>query len=368
MSGYLDAGFVSAGVAANNGAMTGRVFDNVSGTPQLQTVNLTAGYTGTFGGKFEINTGTDANVIHSYPQSLLIGTIPYNPQVDITQAYLSYSTGKFTLIGGKFETLAGAEVIESPSDLNFSRSILFGFAVPFTHTGVRLTYAATPQFSLIAGANRGWDTTRTLNSTQNGSLAALGAAAAANDTNSITAELGLAWNPSSAFSGTIQAYSGTVDAWFTNACANTKCVRQLIDMVGTYHYNSNVSVVANVDLGSQTNTSLPGFTAAGAPTIVSSTATWKGVAGYISDAFTPKLTATLRGEVFADFQGYRLFNYVGTKWTEGTATVQYALAPNLTLRLEGRGDTATQPIFITKAGTFIKTQVQFGLEAIAHAP
>jgi len=43
-------------------------------------------------------------------------------------------------MAGKFVTLAGSEVIWSPSNSNFSRSILFG-AIPFTHTGVR---AATP--------------------------------------------------------------------------------------------------------------------------------------------------------------------------------------------------------------------------------
>src|SRR3989338_11070999 len=35
---------------------------------------------------------------------------------------------------GKFVTLHGAEVIESVDNWNFSRSLLFGYAIPFTHT------------------------------------------------------------------------------------------------------------------------------------------------------------------------------------------------------------------------------------------
>ncbi len=40
-----------------------------------------------------------------------------------------------TLKGGKFVTLLGQKVIESPNNLNFSRGYLFGLAIPLTHTG-----------------------------------------------------------------------------------------------------------------------------------------------------------------------------------------------------------------------------------------
>jgi hypothetical protein len=39
-------------------------------------------------------------------------------------------------------TLAGYEVIEAWKDPNITRSILFGFAIPFTHTGIRANYTA----------------------------------------------------------------------------------------------------------------------------------------------------------------------------------------------------------------------------------
>ncbi len=53
----------------------------------------------------------------------------------IQQAYVSLLTGKVTWDVGKFVTPIGAEVIESQDNWNYTRSILFGYAIPFYHTG-----------------------------------------------------------------------------------------------------------------------------------------------------------------------------------------------------------------------------------------
>src|SRR6266511_375041 len=42
---------------------------------------------------------------------------------------------------GKFVTLLGYEVIEGPLNPNFSRSFMFGFAIPFIHVGGLLSYS-----------------------------------------------------------------------------------------------------------------------------------------------------------------------------------------------------------------------------------
>ncbi|HMC45522.1 MAG TPA: outer membrane beta-barrel protein, partial [Caballeronia sp.] len=265
LNGFADTGIVSASAASRTNAITGRVFDTLSGQPQFHNLNLTATQTGTIGGKIELSAGDDADVINSYPK------FGAQSELDITQAYLSLGAGRFTLIGGKFESLAGAEVIESPSNLDFSRSILFGFAVPFTHTGARLTYAATPQVSLIAGLNKGWDTTRTV--------------AANGDNNRLTAEYGVAWNPGKALSLTAQSYSGIVEP--ADLAANQR--RSLVDLVATYHLNDKLQFVANYDTGSQTNTAL--LNGAGTVINASGKPAWNGLAGYVSDALTAKLSA-----------------------------------------------------------------------------
>lgn len=379
-SAYIDGGFDSASASGPRGVLNTRVFDNVNNVPQLQTFNLTLAYNGPIGGKLELNTGTDAVVIHSYPmnptvicpQGPFTCTAPYNIQTDFTQAYISGTLGKFSLIIGKFETLAGAEVIESPSDLNFSRSILFGYAVPFTHTGARLTYAVTPTLNLIVGTNRGWDTTYGLTSAQ---LVKLGAPVGTPaDNSSLTMEYGAAWNPSSVIGLTVQGYNGRQQDWLYAGCAtNTGCTRSLLDVVGTWHVNPILTAEVNFDAGQQTGTCSPSFVFTGGTLNCGfgvGTATWNGLAGYVSVAPFSYLTLTARYEGFTDAQGYRIGNGVGTRWSEGTLTGQYLANSRLTLRLEGRADNATQPIFASSHGPRFaqNTLTTFGFEAIVHTP
>ena len=374
ISGYGDIGYTSASNASavNTGsgpisdsqgaAITGRVFDNLNRQVQFHTFNIQAAYVpqSGLGGKVEYNFGDDADIIHSYPQSL------QNPatEIDLTQAYASYAVGPLTAIVGKFETLAGAEVIESPSDLNFSRSILFGFAVPFTHTGGRLTYAVNGNLSLIAGANQGWDTTKALTTTFG-------------DTNALTYEYGLAWNPSKAFAFTAQGYTGTVPQGFANLGSTNytgvdasiapvygvnRPIRTLTDFVATYHFNSALTFILNGDVAQQTNTVLLDRT--GTPTSIG-TAAWDGGALYIS--YTHGLfTLTGRGEYFADNGGSR--TGATRNWEEGTATLAYAPNTNLIFRGEYRYDTSSNPFFLSGTSGLQFTNSGFGIEAIVKWP
>jgi hypothetical protein len=66
--------------------------------------------------------------------------------------YLSYIAplGKgLRFDAGKFATHMGSEVIGGYDGYNdeFSRGFIFGFGVPFTHTGVKATYAFTSKIS-----------------------------------------------------------------------------------------------------------------------------------------------------------------------------------------------------------------------------
>jgi hypothetical protein len=82
------------------------------------------------------------------------------PPYDLQEAYLSYKIpvgSGLTVKAGKFATVHGYEVIESPNNLNVSRGFLFTFATPLTHVGGLLTYAPTDWLSLSAGPVVGWD-------------------------------------------------------------------------------------------------------------------------------------------------------------------------------------------------------------------
>jgi hypothetical protein len=63
----------------------------------------------------------------------------------IQQAYLTATKDKLTFDFGKFVTPLGAEVIETKDNWNYTRGLLFTWAIPFTHLGARATYVCERQ-------------------------------------------------------------------------------------------------------------------------------------------------------------------------------------------------------------------------------
>src|SRR3989440_8867604 len=160
VSGYIDAGFTYANrdvEALPAPGFSNRVFDSQNNSFALHQFGLQVAKQPTrgFGGVVNITAGSDAQVIHSFPEANPVAP-GSTSMFDITQAYGQYATGSLTLMAGKFVTLAGSEVIWSPSNNNFSRSMLFG-AVPFTHTGVRAGYDVRDIVTLYGGINNGRD-------------------------------------------------------------------------------------------------------------------------------------------------------------------------------------------------------------------
>jgi hypothetical protein len=386
VSGYADAGYTSASIASAVGSpggsfITGRVFDDLNQQIQFHNFNLQVAYNGPIGGKVEAIFGDDANVTNSWPKSQLDGAPSLNgtgtplsgPSIDLTQAYLQLISGQFTGIVGRFETLAGAEVIESPSDLNFSRSILFGYAVPFTHTGGRLTWAMNSNLSFVVGANKGWDTSGTLNAPSNNfppPFNNFGGATELNDSNAITFEGGAIWNPSKAISATLDGYTGQVEEAYAMATPGLFVVsparpnKSLVDLVVSWQATSALKFVINGDSGQQTNSNI--LNGPGTAIIGYGTGTWSGLAAYANYAINSQWSATLRGEGFGDYGGLRTGDSM--RWGEGTATLQYAPNNNVILRGEIRGDRTNQPFFVGTGGNRYYSNGQFGIEAIVKWP
>ena len=359
-----------------------RVFDGVTGintkfpdttyfVPNNFNINIRKNTSQGLGGQLEESLGSDANVIASYGAAA--GTY-----TDVTQAFLYYATGPWTLNVGKYETLAGYEVIESPNDSQTSRSILFGFAVPFTHTGIRLVYAPTSHFSLTGGVNLGWDQ---IVSTQGLS----------------TIEGGISWNPSSVFSfsgdiysgkepsvltpyptgGTIAPPPGSGAAYvypFGTLVGTIYGTRTLVDIVGHWNPNSVLNFGVNYDTAGQNNDQ--SFNGSGAlvtnglgiPTL--GTVHWSGIAGYALWNVNSHFTASGRLESFSDSNGVR--TGIAQTWNEGTATLQYVPgAANWKLRLEFRGDWSNQSSFArytSPLGTAVTNNQSIAAEAIYSWP
>ncbi|HSS46384.1 MAG TPA: outer membrane beta-barrel protein, partial [Burkholderiales bacterium] len=294
-----------------------------------------------FGALVNLTAGEDADVIHSFGSGF--GT---TTNFDVTQAFAQYAKGPFTAIGGKYVTLAGAEVINPTQDTNFSRSILFGFAIPFTHTGVRGTYAVSDTLSFILGVNNGWDQLQDANSSK-------------------TAEVGVSYAPLKNLSIAAQGYFGREPV--TAPLPSTQQgFRSLVDVVATYTATDKLTLILNGDWGAQKNTAGSGLVTTG-----NNTARWYGLAAYGIYQFTDQWRGSLRAEYFGDKDGYR--TGVAQDWKEVTLTLAYLPTKNIELRGEVRADRSNGTLstggpvsgaFVKTNGSLSKNQTSVGLEAL----
>ncbi len=323
VSGYIDTSYnYLSGTGSFTGGTANRVYDRERNSFNVNMIDVTVSSLPSdgVGGLVNLNFGPDTNVNAS------AGTGAAD-EFDIQAAYVHYASGSFMAIAGKYVTLAGAEVIKAPANLNYSRSILFGYAIPFSHTGARMTYTVNDKLVLIAGINNGWDVLKE---------------SASDDEK--TLELGIsapAIGPL-ALSGVI--YTG-------NELGAAVGNRTLFDLVATYNATDALSFVLNYDYATQEDA-----------VTVGQKAKWSGVAGYVNYKFTDTWRAALRAETFDDKDGFR--TGVVQKWDEVTVTLAYAPNANVELRGEVRGDKSDKQSFLQADGTAKDKQTSVGLQAI----
>ncbi len=339
VSGYIDAGYTHSDRNVETGFST-RVFDSQNNSFVLRQFGLTIAKQPKegFGGVVNLTAGKDAQVIHSFSgPGVFTDTngdtvaVSDTSLFDVTQAYAQYARGKLTLIAGKFVTLQGTEVIWSPSNPNISRSILFG-AIPFTHTGVRGTWALNDQVSFYAGLNNGWDQLTDANRAK-------------------TVELGVSLNPIKPLSITVTDYMGKEPATGGDGKRNS------LNAVASYAISDPLSVGVEVLQVSQEN-----FVSLVGPAVPIK-AKYSGVAGYVTYMFTPKYRGVLRYESFNDKDGLH-FGTVSEKYKEVTVTGSYLAADNFEMRAEIRRDQATDPVFTDFKGAASKTQMSLALQGL----
>lgn len=222
---------------------------------------------------------------------------------------------------GKFVTPAGAEVIESSANWNYSRGLLFNYAIPFYHYGVRAQYSFHPQLSLTGYIVNGWNnvvhdsSTGFANSGKTGGLA-------------------LSWTPSEKVT--------IAENWLGGTGA-TQCDgnhwRNLFDTVVGYNPNTRLSLQWNTDYGRVAATT----------TSPLKPVDWWGAAGYIRYRLNPLYAIAARYEYYNDANGYTIgildAHGVGPRIHEVTATLEHRLAAHLISRMEYRFDTSNQAFF-----------------------
>jgi hypothetical protein len=267
---------------------------------------------------------------------------------NVEQAYVSFKPMKakgFEIDFGKFVTSAGAEVIESYSNWNYSRSLLFSWAIPYFHFGVRTSWPMgkhlTGGFQLV----NGWNNDFAINS-----RATLGG------------NLALTY---SKWSLAENWYGGEDNEVYDPGVGDTRGWRQLFDTVLTLTPSSKLSAYINYDYGQNRNYGISSFYYVGEldPTAFpdGSLARWSGIAAAIHYQPTSKWAFTPRFEVFDDPEGFAMFGaadvdsdgIVPIRQTvkEITVTGEYKILEGLLWRAEYRYDWSNQPFFERGGGS-----------------
>ncbi len=232
--------------------------------------------------------------------------------IDLQQAYVGYlaNAGRgLRLDFGKFVTHFGYEVIEGYDGWNdnVTRSFLFGYAIPFTHTGIRAAYPFSDHVSGTVMVVNGWDD-----------------ATDRNQQKSACAQLSL--TPAAAWTVILNGMYGA------ERPDNSRDARSLLDLVSTWKPEGRVALGLNLDHGRERNGAGPGREAR-----------WDGAAAYIRIRLTEKFSLIGRGEQFGDWDGAR--TGLSQRLSEVTLTPEFRPARGFVVRGDLRLDHSDQAVF-----------------------
>lgn len=300
VNGFLSLSFVYNTNDPVNRINQYRVFDYADEEPQLDVAQLVIQRAidkpNQFGFRFNLLAGSavpEVTAAYGLFRSCETGVAGH---VDIPEMYLSYIAplGKgLRFDAGKFATHMGSEVIGGYDGYNdeFSRGFIFGFGVPFTHTGVKATYAFNSKVSAMFLMTNGWDEFQRM-------------------------------NHGYSFGGQLVLTPTKNTAFYLNWIRGPDIPKDDIDnrnaleVVGSWKATSRLNLGFDTLYAHEENGVARGHDAI-----------WKGAAVYMKYAFTPKFSLAFRPEIFADTGGTRTGipqTLRGFTWTP-----EYAMAARL---------------------------------------
>jgi hypothetical protein len=251
--------------------------------------------------------------------------------VDLQQAFVSWIApvgSGLRLDAGKFVTHFGYEVIEGYDGYNdnATRSFLFGYTIPFTHTGLKASYTFSDQLAGMIEICNGWDVARDNNSSK-------------------SIGLQLTWTPSK----TVTVYGNVMTGpERTNVNSDP---RNLYNVVAQWKLTDLTVFTLDAVYGSEKGAVTPG-----------ANASWSGIAGYARLGLSDAFAFCLRAEYFNDADGAR----TGTvqKLTEVTVTPEVKVSSHLIFRADLRVDWSNADVFVKNDGAFKSNQPTVLLNAI----
>ncbi len=314
--GYIEVGY-TANLSGQHHPIPGRVFDTEGGNniqmDQLdlavsRSINLTdsnfrkAGWG--IGGKVEFLYGYDAGLIHSnglnfyhsWANNAQVGNngAPYPKyQFDPEQLYVSFGIpiGKESGLKvrvGKFDTLLGEETINPTTNYFYSHTYEFGYAIPFTNTGIMADYMLNSQWSFWGGVVQPWNQSTRSN------------------INGVNVMGEVDYTPASNMSLIVNYIFGPNDQATTGSTlvyGDNQHDRSVLDIIGTYTppiLNNNLTLIADLDWGYDAGGAGLGAIAPGVVGGTSSDANWYAGAFYQSYVINSYLTFNTREEIYYD--------------------------------------------------------------------
>ncbi len=330
---------------------TTRAYDGAHGFA-LSWVGVDAAYDpDPVGGALSLRLGPTAE---TYAASCFsAGAAPCDSEVGlglVKQAYASWKPGgpegRLTLDFGKFDTVYGAEVAESQDGFNYSRGVVYWYAQPLFHTGLRAAIELSPTLTAKVLAVNGYN-----NSIDNNVGKTFGVQLAVEPSDSFALYLGWLGGPEQDDAVLLDCDDGEAYDSVLGGCAPSpgapggaevvdqggansfEAWRHLVDLVIAFDATDDFSLVANADVVFE------GVRAPDARTLgvrVDQQMVWGAMLG-TRYQFDETWAAALRGEYLADAEGLTGLGS-GFAMTTGTLTLEAAPTENLVLRLEQRAD------------------------------
>jgi len=229
----------------------------------------------------------------------------------VLQGYASFKLGPTLVEAGRFVTPAGFELFESTGNWLYTRGLIYTWAVPSTHTGVRVGYAINDQLTITGYLANSSDLYNNDDQVESPYKTGIVSVVWANDATTVA-----------------------VNAFYTKPPGSVDDDGFLIDVVAT-HSMGDLSVNLSGDYGTMLD------------------ASWTALGANARYALNDKWSVAGRFEYFDDQDGARTFDTLnpvpGTPlpvsiW-DLTAGVAYAAGKHVTLKGELRYDNADEDIF-----------------------
>ena len=271
--------------------------------------------------------GPSANLL--VPQEeLAVGLAP------LRQAFVSWKAlPSLTLDLGKYDTPYGAEGLDTSSNINYTRSTLFWYAQPGTHTGLRATFDASSKLSLQGMLVNSWDATIPRNAGKSVGLLVV-------------------WKPlekAKLSAGYMVGPEGSDhEGKPEDQVGVTSRMRHFADLFFDAMITDKWRFFFNVDYVTEERPPSEGFRQV----------RWYGGTTATAYDIRPWLFGAVRASNFWDEQGFATGTGTSLKLVEGTITLGVRPAPGFLLMLDNRADwTPFAPFFQSGASESSRTQV-----------